>query len=119
MSGSAGEGALNAQLADALQTQDVAAVAFALRHGPTFVPHDEGGGVWIHTDPASGAKVLLLFSAAARAEGVPAAPVRATPADLRPILMGAAAEGATVVFDIGGPHRMMARPEDLIAALDA
>ena len=28
----------NTQLADALQTQDMAAVAFALRHGPTVVP---------------------------------------------------------------------------------
>ena len=26
------------QLADALQTQDMAAIAFALRHGPTVVP---------------------------------------------------------------------------------
>ena len=28
----------NTQLTDALQTQDMAAVAFALRHGPTVLP---------------------------------------------------------------------------------
>ena len=50
----------NTQLIDALQTQDMAAVAFALRHGPTVVPlmrpapRDnplDTGEVWTYRDP--------------------------------------------------------------------
>lgn len=55
----------NTALADALQTQDMAAVAFALRHGPTLAPHEDGT-LWLHRDPASEKNVLLLFSAARR-----------------------------------------------------
>ena len=59
-------------LTDALQTQDLAAVAFALRHGPTVVPLIPAGGddpldagVWTYRDPNSGQITLLLFSDAA------------------------------------------------------
>ncbi|WP_394278658.1 dehydrogenase, partial [Microbacterium sp.] len=61
----------NTQLADALQTQDMAALAFALRHGPTVVPlmrpgkrddPRDDGEVWTYRDPNSGDVALLLFS---------------------------------------------------------
>ena len=64
----------NTALSDALQTQDIAAVAFALRHGPTVVPlHQPAGGddpldageVWTYRDPSTGEIALLLFSDAA------------------------------------------------------
>jgi len=43
----------NTQLADALQTQDMAAVAFALRHGPTVVPLMRPGSLLMTLDPAA------------------------------------------------------------------
>src|SRR6188472_40266 len=61
----------NTALGDALQTQDMAAVAFALRHGPTVVPLMKAGDrdkpldvgeVWTYRDPNSGDIALLLFS---------------------------------------------------------
>jgi hypothetical protein len=64
----------NTQLADALQTQDMAALAFALRHGPTVVPllrpgqrddPRDDGEVWTYRDPNTGDVALLLFSDAA------------------------------------------------------
>src|SRR3546814_15322016 len=64
----------NTVLGDALQTQDMAAVAFALRHGPTVVPllragaRDnplDAGEVWTYRDPNNGDIALLLFSDAA------------------------------------------------------
>ena len=59
----------NTQLGDALQTQDMAAVAFALRHGPTVVPlmrpgarddPRDSGEVWTFRDPNTGDVALLL-----------------------------------------------------------
>ena len=61
----------NTALSDALQIGDLAAVAFALRHGPTVVPavgadrsEDwmDVGEVWTYTDPRTGDRALLLFS---------------------------------------------------------
>lgn len=117
----------NTALSDALQTGDVAAVAFALRHGPTVVPvpppgADGGPGAdaVTTTDPETGAAVLLLFS---DAEAVPAA-MRAgialrTPGWLRAFLGLYEDDLAAVIFDVAGPHPMRAAPADLIAALDA
>ena len=70
-------------LAAALEKQDIAAVALALRHGNTVVPlvkpgpRDkplDGGEVWTFRDPKSGEVALLLFSDAANkpAAGSPA-----------------------------------------------
>ena len=119
----------NTQLSDALQTQDVAAVAFALRHGPTVVPLIKPGDrdnpldvgeVWTYRDPNTGQVALLLFSDVAhKPETLPAAVALQSPTALRAFLGTHGDEITTVFFDIAGPHPMQATPADLIAALDA
>lgn len=119
----------NPQLADALQTQDMAAVAFALRHGPTVVPlirpgnRDDPrdvGEVWTYRDPATGEIALLLFSDAAhKPAALPPAVALQSPAGLRALLGAHGEEITTVFFDIAGPHPLQATPADLIAAFDA
>jgi hypothetical protein len=119
----------NTALTDALQTQDMAAVAFALRHGPTVVPlmraadRDnplDKGEVWTYRDPETGQLALLLFSDAAhKPETLPPAVGLQSPEWLR-VFLGAHREDITTVFfDIAGPHPLQASPSDLIAALDA
>lgn len=117
------------QLADALQTQDMAALAFALRHGPTVVPllrpgaRDnplDAGEVWTYRDAETGQLALLLFSDAAnKPAALPPAVGLQSPAWLRAFLGTHREAIATVFFDIAGPHPMQASPDDLIAALDA
>jgi len=119
----------NTQLSDALQTQDMAAVAFALRHGPTVVPlmkpgqRDnplDAGEVWTYRDPKTGDIALLLFSDAAhKPEALPPAVALQPPTWLRAFLAAHRDQITTVFFDIAGPHPMQASPADLIAALDA
>ncbi|KRB37373.1 hypothetical protein [Microbacterium sp. Root180] len=119
----------NTQLADALQTQDMAAVAFALRHGPTVVPlvrvgqRDDPldvGEVWTYRDPRNGDIALLLFSDAAnKPETLPPGVALQSPAWLRSFLGAHKDEITTVFFDLAGPHPLQATPADLIAALDA
>jgi len=119
----------NTQLGDALQTQDMAAVAFALRHGPTVVPmmrpgqRDnplDGGEVWTYRDPNTGEVALLLFSDALhKPEALPPTVALQSPGWLRAFLGTHEAEITTVFLDIAGPHPMQATPTDLIAALDA
>ena len=119
----------NTQLSDALQTQDMAAVAFALRHGPTVVPlmrpgqRDnplDVGEVWTYRDPNSGDVALLLFSDAAnKPTTLPPGVALQSPAWLRAFLGTHEHEITTVFFDIAGPHPLQASPADLIAALDA
>ncbi len=119
----------NTQLADALQTQDIAAVAFALRHGPTVVPlmrpgarddPRDSGEVWTYRDPDTGDVALLLFSDAVhKPEAMPKAVGLNSPAWLRAFLGAHQDEITTVFFDIAGPHPLQASPADLIAALDA
>ncbi|MCC9055294.1 dehydrogenase [Microbacterium sp. F2E] len=119
----------NPQLADALQTQDMAALAFALRHGPTVVPlmragqrddPRDSGEVWTYRDRNTGDVALLLFSDAANKPAeLPAAVGLQSPAWLRAFLAAHADEITTVFFDIAGPHAMQAAPADVIAALDA
>jgi hypothetical protein len=119
----------NTQLADALQTQDMAAVAFALRHGPTVVPlmrpgarddPRDGGEVWTFRDPGTGDVALLLFSDAVNKPAtLPPAVGLHSPAWLRAFLAAHADEITTVFFDIAGPHPLQATPADLVAALDA
>ena len=119
----------NTQLGDALQTQDMAAVAFALRHGPTVVPlmrpgarddPRDTGEVWTYRDPATGGVALLLFcDAVHKPATLPPAVGLHSPAWLRAFLGAHADQITTVFFDIAGPHPMQASPADLIAALDA
>lgn len=118
----------NTQLADALQTQDMAALAFALRHGPTVVPllrpgqrddPRDSGEVWTYRDPKTGDVALLLFSDAVhKPAALPPAVALQSPAWLRAFLSEHEAEITTVFFDIAGPHPMQASPADLLAALD-
>lgn len=119
----------NTALTDALQTQDMAAVAFALRHGPTVVPlmkpgaRDnplDSGEVWTYRDPRTGEIALLLFSDAAHKPAtLPPAVGLQSPGWLRAFLGVHGDAITTVFFDIAGPHPMQATPGDLIAALDA
>ncbi|MFT4213721.1 MAG: dehydrogenase [Microbacterium sp.] len=114
----------NTQLADALQTQDMAALAFALRHGPTVVPlmspgQRDGGEVWTYRDPKTGEVALLLFSDAAhKPAALPPAVALHAPGWLRAFLSAHRDTITTVFFDVAGPHPMQASPADLIAALD-
>lgn len=117
------------QLSDALQTGDMAAVAFALRHAPTVVPllragdRDnplDTGEVWTFRSPETGEVALLLFSDAVnKPETLPPAVGLQSPEWLRAFLDVHGDEITTVFFDIAGPHPMQASPADLIAALDA
>ena len=119
----------NPQLADALQTQDLAAVAFALRHGPTVVPllrpgqRDnplDTGEVWTYRAPDTGDVALLLFSDAShKPASLPPAVGLQSPGWLRAFLGVHGDEITTVFLDIAGPHPMQATPADIIAALDA
>ena len=119
----------NTQLADALQTQDVAAVAFALRHGPTVVPLMKPGSrdnpldvgeVWTYRDPNTGDVALLLFSDAVnKPESLPPAVALQSPGALRAFLGVHASAITTVFLDIAGPHPMQATPAEILKALDA
>jgi hypothetical protein len=117
----------NPQLTDALQTADIAAIAFALRHGPTVVPLapaepdvETAERVWMHRDDDAGPATLLLFSDAAfRPSTVPADAIAASPVWLRDYLVTHRSEIGSVFIDFAGPHPMRAAPEDIIAALDA
>jgi hypothetical protein len=119
----------NTALSDALQTQDLAALAFALRHGPTVAPlappgrasgMPDTGEIWTYRDPNTGAVSLMLFSDAARIPAaLPSAVALNSPGWLRAFLGLHEEDIATVFFDVAGPHPMQATPRDLIAALDA
>ncbi|MEN2738466.1 dehydrogenase [Microbacterium sp. X-17] len=119
----------NPALTDALQTQDMAAVAFALRHGPTVVPlmrpgqrddPRDSGEVWTYRDPDTQQVALLLFSDAAhKPASLPPAVSLQSPGWLRAFLSTHGDEITTVFFDIAGPHPMQATPADVVTALDA
>ena len=119
----------NTALTDALQTQDMAAIAFALRHGPTVVPLMRAGDpdnpldtgeVWTYRDPNTGQVALLLFSDAAhKPETLPPHVALQSPQWLRTFLGAHASEITTVFIDIAGPHPIQASPADLITAFDA
>ena len=104
----------NTQLADALQTQDMAALAFALRHGPTVVPllrpgqrddPRDSGEVWTYRDPKTGDVALLLFSDAVhKPAALPPAVALQSPAQAAQVL-AAKREGTQAllrVFGTGG-----------------
>ncbi len=119
----------NTALSDALQIGDVAAVAFALRHGPTVVPAvgiadlddwADAGEVWIYADPSTGERSLLLFSDAGHIPAtLPRNVALQSPTWLRAYLDAHQHDITSVYLDIAGPHPMRATPIDLIAALDA
>lgn len=114
-------------LADALQQQDMAAVAFALRHHPVIVPlaspidPDQAAtpDVWMYRQPETARLALLLFSAAGN---MPAAlPPHAAPLDgawLSAFLRTFGDDIETVFFDIAGPHAMQATPAELARVLE-
>jgi len=116
-------------LAEALERQDMAAVALALRHGNTVVPlikpgpRDkplDGGEVWTYRDPNTAEVALLLFSDAAnKPANLPPAVGLHSPVWLRSFLATHRSEITTVFLDIAGPHPMQASPDDLLAALEA
>ena len=116
-------------LAQALEQQDMAAVALALRHGNTVVPlikpgpRDnplDGGEVWTFRDPETGEVALLLFSDARnKPANLPPGVGIYSPAWLRAFLTQYRDTITTVFLDIAGPHPMQAPPEELLKALDA
>jgi hypothetical protein len=116
-------------LAEALERQDVAAVALALRHGNTVVPllkpgpRDkplDGGEVWTYRDPNTGEVALLLFSDAAnKPANLPPAVGLQGPDWLRTFLKRYQSTITTVFLDIAGPHPMQASPDELLRALEA
>ncbi|GAA2442915.1 hypothetical protein GCM10009857_03060 [Agromyces soli] len=116
-------------LAEALERQDMAAVALALRHGNTVVPlvkpgpRDrplDGGEVWTYRDPKTGEVALLLFSDAAhKPANLPPAVGLQSPGWLRSFLKRYESTITTVFLDIAGPHPMQAPPGELLRALEA
>lgn len=114
-------------LAQALEKQDMAAVALALRNGNTVVPlmaatdRDnplDVGEVWTYRDPNTGEIALLLFSDAAnKPENLPPAIGLQSPGWLLAFLRTHRDAITTVFLDIAGPHPMQASPADLIDAL--
>ena len=114
-------------LAQALEKQDVAAVALALRNGNTVVPlmregaKDnplDGGEVWTYRDANTGDVALLLFSDGKnKPANLPPHIGVFSPAWLRDFLTQHEDAITTVFFDIAGPHPMQAAPADLLKAL--
>jgi hypothetical protein len=114
-------------LAQALEKQDMAAVALALRNGNTVVPlmkptaRDnplDTGEVWTFRAPDTGQVALLLFSDALnKPENLPPAVGLQSPGWLLAFLRTHRETITTVFLDIAGPHPMQASPDDLIAAL--
>ncbi|WP_353826698.1 dehydrogenase [Agromyces sp. SYSU T0242] len=115
-------------LAEALERQDMAAVALALRNGNTVVPlikpgpRDrplDGGEVWTYRDPSTGEVALLLFSDAKhKPENLPPAVGLQSPAWLKGFLARYESTITTVFLDIAGPHPMQASPSELLKALE-
>jgi hypothetical protein len=116
-------------LAQALERQDMAAIALALRHGNTVVPLTapanrdsplKSGEVWTYRDPNTQEVALLLFSSADNKPDNLPPTVGLQSADwLRAFLTRYVDEITTVFFDIAGPHPLQASPADLLAAIGA
>lgn len=115
-------------LAQALEKQDMAAVALALRNGNTIVPlikpgaRDnplDGGEVWTYRDPNTGEVALLLFSDAKnKPANLPPGVGIYSPLWLKSFLTTHRDAITTVFLDIAGPHPMQAAPADLLRALE-
>lgn len=114
-------------LALALEKQDMAAVALALRNGNTVVPlmtpgsgddPRDAGEVWTYRDPESGEVALLLFSDAVnKPANLPPSIGWQSPGWLVTFLRAHRETITTVFIDIAGPHPMQASPDDLLNAL--
>lgn len=113
------------QLAAALERQDTAAVAFALRNDYCIVPLLPGSGPeQIRVFRAEDAEkfMLLLFSSPERyVDMVPQEPAHRFLAydgsTLRDFLEQNVDNLEAVVFDVAGPHSMQADPREVLAAL--
>lgn len=116
-------------LAQALEKQDMAAVALALRNGNTVVPlikpgaRDnplDGGEVWTYRDQNTGDVALLLFSDAThKPANLPPGVGIYSPSWLKAFLTTHRDTITTVFLDIAGPHPMQAPPGELLKALEA
>ncbi|MGO2150921.1 dehydrogenase [Microbacterium gubbeenense] len=116
-------------LAQALEKQDMAAIALALRNGKTIVPlispgvRDnplDSGEVWTFRDQKTGDVALLLFSDATnKPENLPPTVAAYGPDWLKTFLEQYRDTITTVFLDIAGPHPMQAPPEELLRALEA
>ncbi|MFC4137561.1 MULTISPECIES: SseB family protein [unclassified Microbacterium] len=116
-------------LAQALEKQDMAAVALALRNGTTIVPlirpgaRDnplDGGEVWTYRDQNTGEIALLLFSDAKnKPANLPPGVGIYSAAWLKAFLTTHRERITTVFLDIAGPHPMQAPPDELLRALNA
>jgi len=114
------------QLEEALAKQDVAAVAFALRHDIVIVPRLVTGKkdhqVRVFGREGSDRRVLLLFSSAdAYTAMVPDEKIRQVMVydaeRLRDFIEAHLDVLEQVFFDLAGPHTMAADPRDLLEAL--
>lgn len=119
----------SAALAEALEKQDMAAVAFALRNDKTVVPLMQPGGnsdkptaigeVWLYQQPETGKLALLLFSDARnKPEALPPYVALNNGYWLHSFLRAHGSDIDTVFFDIAGPHPMQAPVEEIMKVLD-
>ena len=114
------------QLADALEKQDTAAVALALRHGKVVVPLlDAPGPDQVRVFRREGAEkyMLLLFSSVANYVAMTPTEqnqrvVMYDRAQLHDFVAQNAGLLEAVVFDLAGPHAMQAEPAEIVKALE-
>ena len=112
-------------LAEALEAQDVAAVAFAMRNDKVIVPLlDVKGPAQVRVfkrDDADKYMLLLFSSAANYAAMLPSETNHRVLAydahTLREFLETNVGVLESVWFDVAGPHPMQATPDDVLAAL--
>lgn len=114
-------------LAEALEKQDMAAVAFALRHHPVVVPlasavdRDKPTAtpdVWMYRQPETARLALLLFSNAThKPAALPPFVALYDGEWLSAFLRTYGDDIETVFFDIAGPHAMQATPAELLRVL--
>lgn len=115
-------------LAEALEKQDMAAVAFALRNDRTVVPLMKPAGgdkptaigeVWLYKQPETGKLALLLFSDAQnKPEALPPYVALNNGYWLHTFLRAHGSDIDTVFFDIAGPHPMQAPAAEIMRILD-
>ncbi|MGG7466186.1 MULTISPECIES: dehydrogenase [unclassified Plantibacter] len=116
------------ELAAALAAGDMAAVAYALRHGRFVVPlmkaaprdkPSDPGEVWMFRQPETARLALLLFSDAKnKPAALPPFVGLQDGAWLRGFLRTYGDDIETVLFDIAGPNSMQADPVELLRVLD-
>jgi hypothetical protein len=113
-------------LAKALEAQDAAAVAFALRNDTVVVPLlavDGPPAVRVFSREGSDKYMLLLFSSTATYVAMLPSEddhrvVAYDAAALRAYLTESVGVLESVWFDVAGPHPMQADPTDILAALN-